>query len=204
MCSPTLVRASSKTSSEETDSGDDRRDDRDLANVDVADRDRPVQRRQRARRSCRAARTRAARCSAAGMRRRTSPPASPPASGPRSGRKTTLSISSDSASTTAKQSTIPIHDRPAALGRERERVRAGHDQLPVREVDEPEDAEDETDADRHQRIDPAQPDSVGERLPVAAEKRPSRSCEVRGHERLGVVRGLRARASARSRPFEST
>ena len=55
-------------------------------------------------------------------------------------------------------------DRPAR--RERERVGAGHDQLPVGEVDEPQDAEDEPDPDRHQRVDGAEPDRVDERLGV--------------------------------------
>ena len=76
----------------------------------------------------------------------------------RSGRKTTRSIASDSASTTAKQQRgSRAHSGPVPLGGEGERVRAGHDQLAVREVDEPQDAEDEADADRHQRVDAPRP-----------------------------------------------
>ena len=51
-------------------------------------------------------------------------------------------------------------DRPVAVGGERERERAGHHELAVREVDEPQDAEDEADADRHQRVDRADADRV--------------------------------------------
>jgi hypothetical protein len=50
--------------------------------------------------------------------------------------------------------------------RERQRVRADHDQLPVGEVHEAQDAEDEPDADRHQRVDGAQADGVHQRLGV--------------------------------------
>ena len=76
----------------------------------------------------------------------------------RSGRKTARSIASESTSTTATQSAIPTADRPAALGREREREPARHDQLPVGEVDQAQDAEDEADADGHEREDRPQPD----------------------------------------------
>ena len=55
-------------------------------------------------------------------------------------------------------------DGPAR--RERERVGAGHDQLAVGEVDEPQHAEDEADPDRHQRVDGAEADGVDERLGV--------------------------------------
>jgi hypothetical protein len=50
--------------------------------------------------------------------------------------------------------------------REGERVRAGHDQLPVGEVDEAQDAEDEPDPDGHQRIDRSEADRVGQGLRV--------------------------------------
>ena len=52
------------------------------------------------------------------------------------------------------------------VGRERERVRPGHDQLPVGEVDEPQDAEDESDPDRHQRVDRAEADRVDQGLGI--------------------------------------
>ena len=82
----------------------------------------------------------------------------------RSGRKTTPSIANESAITTAKQASDTPGDGPA--GRERERVGAGHDQLPVGEVDEPEHPEDEADPDRHQRVDGAEADGVDERLGI--------------------------------------
>ncbi len=62
-------------------------------------------------------------------------------------------------------------DRPAPLRGEGERVRTGHHELPVGEVDETQDAEDETDADGHERVDRAETNRVGERLPVDAENR---------------------------------
>ena len=55
-------------------------------------------------------------------------------------------------------------DRP--VGGERERVGAGHDQLAVGEVDEPEHPEDEPDPDRHQRVDGAEADGVDQGLGV--------------------------------------
>src|SRR5207237_5556830 len=58
---------------------------------------------------------------------------------------------------------------PTALRRKRQCVRAGHDELAVGEVDEPQDAEDKADPHRHQRVDRAEPDRVGERLPIDAE-----------------------------------
>ena len=87
----------------------------------------------------------------------------------RSGRKTSRSIASDSTSTTAKQSSDARPDRPVPLRRDREREGARHDQLAVGEVDEPQDTEDEADADGHQRVDRAEPDRVGEHLPVDVE-----------------------------------
>src|SRR6266516_4790661 len=59
---------------------------------------------------------------------------------------------------------ITAGDEPAR--RVRERVGAGHDQLSVGEVDEAQDPEDEPDADRHQRVDRAQPERVAERLEI--------------------------------------
>ena len=60
----------------------------------------------------------------------------------------------------------PDADGPVALRGERERERAGHDQLAVGEVDEPHDAEDEADADGHQGEDRAEPDRVDLHLEV--------------------------------------
>ena len=124
----------------------------------------------------------------------------------RSGRKTARSIASESAITTAKQKTIADPDRPVPLGREGERVGAGHDQLAVREVDEAEDAEDEADADGHQRVDGAEPDRVDEHLPVDAEHRER---ERRRHERYAATIFSVSPASAgvsvsRSSPFAIT
>ena len=113
---------------------------------------------------------------------------------PRSGRKTSQSIATESASTTAKQRTIPAHDRPAPLRGERECERPGHHELPVGEVDEPEHAEDEADPDRHQRVHRSEEQAVGQVLPACT---PSR--EVRRHELLGVACVLRGRASAAAR-----
>ena len=75
--------------------------------------------------------------------------------------------------------------RPAAVGGERERERAGHDQLPVGEVDEPEHAEDEADADGHQREDRAEPDRVDLHLQVdgVREEVAQAAGEDRAHER---------------------
>ena len=69
-------------------------------------------------------------------------------------------------------------DGPVALGGEGERVRPCHDELAVGEVDESQDAEDETDPDRHQRVDGAETDRVDDRLGVhhGQDGRP-------GHER---------------------
>ena len=64
----------------------------------------------------------------------------------------------------------PRPGRPAPLGGERESEGTGHHQLAVREVDEAQHAEDETDADRHQRVDRSERERVGKRLPVDAEE----------------------------------
>ena len=101
----------------------------------------------------------------------------------RSGRKTTWSIAIESAITTAKHRTIPSPDGPVAVGREREREGAGHDELAVREVDEAEHAEDEADPDRHQRVDRADADRVDLhlRLDRRAEEVRETAGEDRGH-----------------------
>ena len=124
----------------------------------------------------------------------------------RSGRKTSRSISAESASTTAKQRRIAGPDRPAPLRGEREREGAGHDELAVREVDEAQHAEDEPDADRHQRVDRAERDAVGERLPVDVEDASvmrstpprARRCRPRRSGRASAAaRRSRARGSGR-------
>ena len=53
---------------------------------------------------------------------------------------------------------------------EGERVRARHHELAVGEVDEPQDAEDEADPDGHQRVDRAEPERIGERREVEGGK----------------------------------
>ena len=96
----------------------------------------------------------------------------------RSGRKTARSIASESAITTAKHATMLHGDRPGrGVG---ERVGAGHDQLAVGEVDEPQDAEDEADADGHQRVGRAEADRVDDHLRV---DRRERECAEGVHER---------------------
>ena len=77
------------------------------------------------------------------------------------------------------------------VGGVRERVGAGHDELAVGEVDEPQDAEDEADAHGHQRVGRAQADRVDDHLGVdrrERECRRARSREVGRHHRVGVVR----------------
>ena len=96
----------------------------------------------------------------------------------------------------------PDDERQIPLRRECERVGAGHDELAVREVDEPQDAEDETDPDRHERVDGAEPDRVDDHLPADAEK-PER------HERYAATILAVSFASAgvsvsRSSPFAIT
>ena len=79
----------------------------------------------------------------------------------------------------------PHADRPAALGCEGERERARHDQLAVGEVHQPEHAEDEPDADRHQREDRAEPDRVHLHLQVdgVAEEVGQAAGDGHAHER---------------------
>ena len=79
----------------------------------------------------------------------------------RSGRKTVRSIASESAITTREAGDDAPEQRPRR--RVGERVRAGHDQLAVGEVDEPQHAEDEPDADGHERVRRAQADRVDDR-----------------------------------------
>ena len=67
--------------------------------------------------------------------------------------------------------------RPVGLRRERERVGAGHHDLPVGEVDEPQHPEDQADPDGHQRVDGAEADCVDDRLRV------ERRDESAAHER---------------------
>ncbi len=60
----------------------------------------------------------------------------------------------------------PDADRPVAIRCERDGERPGHDQLPVGEVDEAHDAEDEPDPDGHQGEDRAEPDRVDLHLEI--------------------------------------
>ena len=91
-------------------------------------------------------------------------------------------------------------DRPARG--ERERVRAGHDQLPVGEVDEPQDAEDEPDPDRHQRVDGAEADGVDQGLGVDGGE----ADVMRGTPRIifSVSSASAGVSVIRSSPFAST
>ena len=74
---------------------------------------------------------------------------------------------------------------PVAVGREREGERPGHHELPVREVDEPEHAEDEADTDGHQRVDGADPDRVDLHLRIdrGAQEVGQSAGDETGHER---------------------
>ena len=58
-------------------------------------------------------------------------------------------------------------DDPGLPAQVRERVRAGGDQLTVGEVDEPENAEDEADPHRDDRVDGTEPDPVDQGLQKA-------------------------------------
>ena len=120
----------------------------------------------------------------------------------RSGRKTTRSITTDKRDHDAEAERDPDHERQVPLGREGERVGAGHHELPVREVDEPEHAEDEPDADRHQRVHGPEADRVDDHLPADAE-------EPERHERYAATILSVSPASAgvsvsRSSPFAIT
>ena len=86
----------------------------------------------------------------------------------------------------------PDADGPVALRCERERERAGHDQLPVGEVHEPHHAEHEPDADGHEREDRAEADGVDLHLQVegvadeVGGRWQSSSREVGGDHAIGV------------------
>src|SRR5919204_1538003 len=96
----------------------------------------------------------------------------------------------------------PTPERPAPLRGEREREGTRHDELAVCEVDEPQDSEHEPDANRHQRVDGAEPDRVDERLPVDVEDRER-------HARYAATSVCVSAAScgpsvSRTRPFDIT
>ena len=74
----------------------------------------------------------------------------------RSGRKTSRSMQERERQHDGEADEDRRPVRQAPLRAEREREGAGHDQLPVGEVDEPQHAEDEPDPDRHQRVDAAE------------------------------------------------
>ena len=69
----------------------------------------------------------------------------------------------------AEEDREPVRQSP--LLAEGQSEPAGHDQLPVCEVDEPKHSEDETDPDSHERIDPAELETVRERGPRDVEVR---------------------------------
>ena len=162
ICRPTVVRPRSSTSADAAADRDDDRDDRDLADVDPGDGDRPVQVDERRRRLAErvvalvdderdrsAGRTRPQRSRRASSR----------ATGAQRPEDDALHRQRERDHDREAQDDAP-HDRPVAVGREREG--AGHDELPVGEVDEPQHAEDEADAHGHQRVDRAEPDRVDE------------------------------------------
>ena len=93
--------------------------------------------------------------------------------------------------TTAKQATMLHSSRPVrGVG---ERVGAGHDELAVGEVDEPQDAEDEADADRHERVRRAEADRVDDHLGV---DRREHGCAEGVHERYAATIAWVSPASA--------
>ena len=78
----------------------------------------------------------------------------------------------------------PHGDGPSALGGEGQREPAGHDQLAVGEVDESKHAEDEADADGHQREDRAEPDRVHLHLEIhRVAEEIGETAREHGHER---------------------
>ena len=137
--------------------------------------------------------------SAAGTRPRTSRRASRRATGSAAAGRRARSMTSSARSTTAKQSTMPAHAGQSHSDDERERERAGHHELPVREVDEPEHAEDEADPDRHQRVDGPEARSRRRRSATFERCRRARSREVRGHHPLRVAGVVGRRASGGAR-----
>ena len=90
---------------------------------------------------------------------------------PRNGRNTSRSMSEREHEHDGEAEDDRRPHRPAPLGGHGERERARHHELAVGEVDEAQHAEDEADADGHQRVDRAERNRVGERLPVDVEER---------------------------------
>ena len=147
---------------QEADRGDDDRDDRDLADVDRADRDRPVEVPERGRRLAERPEReqRDALEQERDGERRDEHHGRATASGA-AGRRRAPSRATARSRRRSRSRSRP--QRPVPLRGERQGVGARHDQLPVREVDEPQHAEHEADADGHQRVDGAEPDGVDER-----------------------------------------
>src|SRR5262249_36804546 len=83
---------------------------------------------------------------------------------------------------------------PVVLASDRKRVGARHDQLPVREVDEAQHAENEADPDGHQRVDGAE----RERIERCLEHQPKYALTS-----LSVLAASAGPNVARSSPFES-
>src|SRR6266516_3973144 len=98
----------------------------------------------------------------------------------------------------------PDPDGPTALVREGERVGTGHHELAVGEVDEAEDAEDQADADRHQRIDAAEPECIGKCLPVGAEHGRHERHEKYADTSVSLSPAASGPSVRRRRPFDST
>ncbi len=103
----------------------------------------------------------------------------------------------------------PDADRPVAIRGVRERECAGHDQLPVGEVHEPHHAEDQPDADRHEREDRAEADRVDLDLQVEGVAHEVGEAARKHHERYAAtMRSVSAASSGvrvrRSSPFAST
>ena len=202
MCRPIEVRLRSATSSTQAHGRSDDRDDRDLPDVDAPDRDRAVQLDERRRRlperpepeerdRLQQERDREGRDQHHRRRLR-----------PQRPEDDALHREREREHDREAERDADAH-RPVPVRRERERERAGHDQLPVREVDEPHHAEDEADPDGHQREDRAEPDRVDLHLQV------DRVAEEVAHERYAAtMRSVSAASSGvrvrRSSPFAST
>ena len=165
MCRPMDVRFSSATSSSEAHGCGHDRDDRDLPDLDPADRDGTVQLDERRRRLAerpepeqrdrlQQERDREGRDEHHRRRLRPQRPEDDPLHRERE-REHDGEAERD-----------PDPHGPVAVGRVGEGERAGHDQLPVGEVDEPHHAEDEPDPDRHEREDRAEADRVDLHLQV--------------------------------------
>ena len=164
MCSPIDVRPSSSTSAQ-ADSGSHDRDDRDLPDLDVANADGPVELGERG----------------GGLAQRPEPEERDRLQEERDGEGRDEHHRARLRPQGAEDSPLhrereqehdgdaerdPDPDRPVAIRGVGERERPGHDQLPIREVDEAKDAEHEPDADGHQRVDRAQADRVDLNLEV--------------------------------------